>query len=260
MISILPTSVPSALHNCSLSSNHLSCKAGNDGGLSQTFHLLVKDKSGTIMANLSSSTPTWSLAGLGPGLSLAASSYNQEGVTLGPVLSSGPVLDSSSPAQALPSLRTQGLKVTPVLGALIGVGAALGLLTMVLLIVLLCRGKRSVLASNPSLQVESKLPPLCPDLISSPSSHVNENIYIVDSIPSCPPSHPYSTLQHRPRPPPSIYSCSSLCPRRMEYGAVRLPMMEETTLLLPPLPPPSSSSSGSELDSSRSSGRGESEV
>jgi hypothetical protein len=273
-LELLPTTAPSPPHNCSLAHTWVSCKPGQDGGLPQTFHLLATDHLGVVVTNMSSPTPSFSMEGLKSGLSLALSASNSEGKTEGPRMTLEPAPgsepQSGGPAQALPSLRTQGLRVTPLLGILIGVGAALGLLTLSLFLLLLCRSKRSPSSSASSCQAgqEEKERP-GPDLITAHPedkkgwSNRHENVYTVEpaySCTGCPSYSSYATLQPRGHaiPPPDC-SYSTLRPRRLDYSSVRRPhsaLPEEAALLLPPLPPPSShssgiGSSGSDLDTSR---------
>jgi hypothetical protein len=265
-VELLPTIAPSPPHNCSLGHGRLSCLAGRDGGLAQTFHLEARDPEGTLLANLSSPEPAFSLAGLPPGLAFTVTASSPEGRSPGLSLGPEPALGTEGPAQALPSLNTQGLRVTPLLGALIGVGGALGLLTLVLLLVLMCRKKRSPASSASSVKMtEVDEDYMAPDLIPAAlvdreewsrdsrtgQSRMTENVYIVEPAPSaCCPA--YSTLQPLCRPPGPY---SSL--RRPDYSSLRRPqtlLPEEAVCLL--LPPPASLSSGrgssSDLDNSRS--------
>jgi len=270
-VHLLPTTTPSPPHNCSLTSLHLVCTAGDDGGLAQTFHLVATTSMGIIMANMSSSTPTFSIGGLSSGTSLMVSSSNSEGwSSSSPSLTLGGREVSSDPAQALPSLNTQGLRVTPLLGALIGIGGALGLITLVLLLVLLCRGKRPSTASSTStyqgVELDKELEEAGMEQVKG-----HEHLFLVDQRPRSPghrgsPGHqcsplyqcsscpPYSTIPRHPYLPPSSYSTI----HRVDYASARC--TQEATLLLPPpstllLPPPSLSSglgsSGSDLDNSR---------
>lgn len=220
---------------------------------------------------MSSPSPTFSLEGLKSGLSLHLSASNSQGGTQGPTLTSGPTPGPGSvprdPAQALPSLRTKGFTVSPLLGALIGISAALGLLTFSLLLILLCRNKRS--SSSPtssSCQVGQELKelpvpkeaPACPEDEWGPARRHN-NVYIVEPTYSCTGCPSYSTVLPRNQArPPSGCSYSSLRPQHRDCSTARHPntsLPEESALLLP-LPPPSShssgiGSSGSDLDTSR---------
>jgi len=266
-VHLLPTTTPSPPHNCSLTSLHLVCTAGDDGGLAQTFHLVATTSMGIIMANMSSSTPTFSIGGLSSGTSLMVSSSNSEGwSSSSPSLTLGGREVSSDPAQALPSLNTQGLRVTPLLGALIGIGGALGLLTFVILLLLLCRGKRSPTSSTfkmVDVDQDLKAPDLIPPAEESEeewsTARRKDNVFIVDPVYQCASCPPYPSHSQRPYLPPSSYSTI----HRADYASMRCSqacLPEESTLLLPPpstllLPPPSLSSglgsSGSDLDNSR---------
>merc|ERR1711994_942634 len=129
------------------------------------------NEKGIVMANFSSSKPTFSLSSLDPGFKITISASNSEGNTAGPTLEIGGGDDG--PAHALPSLNTQGLRVTPLLGALIGIGGALGILTFVLLLILLCRGKRSTRSTSAPAVLPIQLcrlsgDPVCPQLIIPP--------------------------------------------------------------------------------------------
>ena len=266
-VHLLPTTTPSPPHNCSLTSLHLVCTAGDDGGLAQTFHLVATTSMGIIMANMSSSTPTFSIGGLSSGTTLMVSSSNSEGwSSSSPSLTLGGREVSSDPAQALPSLNTQGLRVTPLLGALIGIGGALGLLTFVILLLLLCRGKRSPTSSTfkmVDVDQDLKAPDLIPPAEESEeewsTARRKDNVFIVDPVYQCASCPPYPSHSQRPYLPPSSYSTI----HRADYASMRCSqacLPEESSLLLPPpstllLPPPSLSSglgsSGSDLDNSR---------
>ena len=261
-VELRPTSPPSPPHNCTLGpGTTLSCKAGEDGGRPQTFHLEATNEKGVVMANFSSSTPTFSLSSLDPGSKITISASNSEGNTAGPTLAVGGGDDG--PAHALPSLNTQGLRVTPLLGALIGVGGALGILTFVLLLILLCKGKRSTPSTSRTFKMsEAENDFQTPDLIPPSQCCEDEwpcerrkenNVFIVDPVYQCSGCPPYSTLQpaiRRPCLPPAHYS--SL--RRHDYASSRCPpVLPEEVALLPPPPSLSSGlgSSGSDLDNSR---------
>ena len=152
------------------------------------------------------------------------------------------------------------------LGALIGIGGALGILTMVLLLVLLCKNKRSSSTSSSSssyhgVELEKELhePEYSQAMPGGQEKQGGggDNVFIVDPIyqcSGCPSS--YSTLKpiRQPCLPPAPYS--SL--RRPDYASSSsrrpLPNHGEATALLPPPPPSLSSglgSSGSDLDNSR---------
>ena len=260
-VELRPTSPPSPPHNCSLGPGPtLSCKAGEDGGRPQTFHLEAANEKGIVMANFSSSKPTFSLSSLDPGFKITISASNSECNTVGPTLEIGGGDDG--PAHALPSLNTQGLRVTPLLGALIGIGGALGILTFVLLLILLCRGKRSTPSTTRTFKMaEAEKDFQAPDLIPPSQCCEDEwpceqrkdnNVFIVDPVYQCSGCPPYSTLQtvRRPCLPPAHYS--SL--RRHDYASSRCPpVLPEEIALLPPPPSLSSGlgSSGSDLDNSR---------
>ena len=266
-VELRPTSPPSPPHNCTLGpGTALSCKAGEDGGRPQTFHLEATNEKGVVMANFSSSTPTFSLSSIDPGSKITISASNSEGNTAGPTLAVGGGDDG--PAHALPSLNTQGLRVTPLLGALIGVGGALGILTFVLLLILLCKGKRSTPSTSRTFKMsEAENDFQTPDLIPPSQCCEDEwpcerrkenNVFIVDPVYQCSGCPPYSTLQpaiRRPCLPPAHYS--SL--RRHDYASSRCPpVLPEEVALLPPPPSLSSGlgSSGSDLDNSRTASDG----
>ena len=263
-VELRPTSPPSPPHNCTLGPGPtLLCKAGEDGGRTQTFHLEATNEKGFLVANFSSPTPSFSLSSLDPGSKITISASNSEGNTPGPTLAVGGGDDG--PAHALPSLNTQGLRVTPLLGALIGVGGALGILTFVLLLILLCKGKRSTPSTSRTFkmseaendfQTPDLIPPgqCCEDEWPQRERRKENNVFIVDPVYQCSGCPPYSTLQTARRPclPPSAHS-SSL--RRHDYASSRCPpvLPEEVIALLPPPPSLSSGlgSSGSDLDNSR---------
>ena len=263
-VELQPTTAPGPPYNCSLGpGSRVSCSPGQDGGLPQTFQLLATDSEGAVVANMSGPSPSFPpIQGLQPGLLLTVTASNSEGRSQGISIRSGPGRPvEGGPAQALPSLNTQGLRVTPLLGALIGLGGALGLLTLVLFMVLLCRRKRTSSDSTSSTykMTEMEQDLKSPDLIQAAHceeeewqrSPRNENIYIVDPVYTCSTCSPYSTLQGRGGPPlPPSCSYSSLRPRPCPPACT----IGESSLLLPP---PSSLSSGlgsstSDLDNSRS--------
>ena len=266
-VDLRPTTPPSPPHNCTLGPGlTVSCQAGEDGGLEQTFHMEATNALGIVIANMSSDSPSFLFDKTEPGLTLQISASNSLGRVLGPMLRTR-TEEEGGPAQALPSLNTQGLRVTPLLGALIGIGGALGILTMVLLLVLLCRNKRS--SSNSSsassyhgVELEKELQepeyaPTKPGGQDKPGGGGGDNVFIVDPIyqcSGCPSS--YSTLKpiRQPCLPPAPYS--SL--RRPEYAGRshrQAPQhnLQEATALLPPPPSLSSGlgSSGSDLNNSR---------
>ena len=263
-VDLRPTTPPTPPHNCTLGPRlTVSCKPGEDGGLLQAFHMEATNALGIVIANMSSDRPSFTFEKTEPGLTLQISASNSMGRVLGPMLRTR-TEEEGGPAQALPSLNTQGLRVTPLLGALIGIGGALGILTMVLLLVLLCRNKRSSSASSSSyhgVELEKELQepeytPAIPGGQEKPGGGGGggENVFIVDPIyqcSGCPSS--YSTLKpiRQPCLPPAPYS--SL--RRPDYVPSRRPPpnLPEATALLPPPPSLSSGlgSSGSDLDNSR---------
>ena len=99
-VELRPTSPPSPPHNCSLGPGPtLSCKAEEDGGRPQTFHLEAANEKGIVMANFSSSKPTFSLSSLDPGFKITISASNSECNTVGPTLEIGGGDDG--PAHAL---------------------------------------------------------------------------------------------------------------------------------------------------------------
>ena len=268
-VELRPTSPPSPPHNCTLGPGPtLLCKPGEDGGRTQTFHLEATNEKGFLVANFSSPTPSFSLSSLDPGSKITISASNSEGNTPGPTLAVGGGDDG--PAHALPSLNTQGLRVTPLLGALIGVGGALGILTFVLLLILLCKGKRSTPSTSRTFkmseaendfQTPDLIPPgqCCEDEWPQCERRKENNVFIVDPVYQCSGCPPYSTLQTARRPclPPSAHY-SSL--RRHDYASSRCPpvLPEEVVALLPPPPSLSSGlgSSGSDLDNSRNASDG----
>merc|ERR1712130_527417 len=225
-VDLRPTTPPTPPHNCTLGPGlSVSCKPGEDGGLLQVFHMEATNALGIVIANMTSESPSFTFDKTEPGLTLQISAANSMGRVLGPMLRTR-TEEEGGPAQALPSLNTKGLRVTPLLGALIGIGGALGILTMVLLLVLLCRNKRSSSTSSSSyhgVELEKELQepeytPAIPGGQEKPGGGGGENVFIVDPIyqcSGCPSS--YSSLR-RPdyvpsrRPPPNLPEATALLP------------------------------------------------
>merc|ERR1712130_1055933 len=265
-VDLRPTTPPTPPHNCTLGPGlSVSCKPGEDGGLLQVFHMEATNALGIVIANMTSESPSFTFDKTEPGLTLQISAANSMGRVLGPMLRTR-TEEEGGPAQALPSLNTKGLRVTPLLGALIGIGGALGILTMVLLLVLLCKNKRSSSTSSSSsyhgVELEKELhePEYTPAIPGGGQEKqgggVGDNVFIVDPIYQCSgcPSSYSSTLKpiRQPCLPPAPYS--SLRRPGYNVGPRRPPNnLPEATALLPPPPSLSSGlgSSGSDLDNSR---------
>ncbi|KAJ9593654.1 hypothetical protein L9F63_014794, partial [Diploptera punctata] len=141
---IIPAGKPDGLLNCTIVNQtavslHVECNDGFDGGLPQEFVMEVYDAVTQILVtNVTSKTPVFSLNGLESGLSFDIFLYavNAKG-------RSDPVplhAYTSKAAEKRTAATTVILHVTPILGVLIGVVAALVLVTVITMVVMRCRG------------------------------------------------------------------------------------------------------------------------
>ena len=178
---LLPANRPGPVKNCSISdigiaSFEVDCIAGNDGGLNQTFFLEIRHlESGIIVANQTSEMPKFSVLGLQPNqeVNLTVRSFNTVGpsekVTLKAVTLENEFAQRHIDQAQTGSLRTK-LIITPILGALIGVGAALGLVTLTIVVVMCCRTKQDNSNTHSEYQLDKpgmEKDHLSPDVIPS---------------------------------------------------------------------------------------------
>ena len=162
---LLPVSIPGNVGNCRVQNVgirelEVSCLAGSDGGESQIF-LLEIISSGH---NYTSEIPVFRVTGLLPGAvyNISIYSYNSVGHSDKVYIQASTIQEPIDQAHTGTVLDTQ-LKITPVLGALIGVGAALGLVTLSIVLVMCYRGK----ASNHSVVSREEKDTIAPDIIPS---------------------------------------------------------------------------------------------
>lgn len=178
---LLPANRPGPVKNCSISdigiaSFEVDCIAGNDGGLNQTFFLEIRHlETGIIVANQTSEMPKFSVIGLQPNqeVNLTVHSFNTVGpsekVTLKAMTSENEFAQRHIDQAQTGSLRTK-LIITPILGALIGVGAALGLVTLTIVVVMCCRTKQDNSNTHSEYQLDKpgmEKDHLSPDVIPS---------------------------------------------------------------------------------------------
>ena len=145
---LVPAGKPDPVNNCSVnnqshSSFHLNCQPGFDGGLPQTFIMEVRDmQDGFMVSNVSSQTPSFSVNGLQSGKSFSVQlfSANSKGQSEKLLLQAFTL--EAKEAERRTDLGGTGLwrtkfTITPILGVLIGVGSAL-VLVCVSIIVTIC--------------------------------------------------------------------------------------------------------------------------
>ena len=148
------------MQNVGIRELEVSCLAGSDGGESQIF-LLEIISSGH---NYTSDIPVFRVTGLLPGVvyNISIYSYNSVGHSDKVNIQASTIQEPIDQAHTGTILDTE-LKITPLLGALIGVGAALGLVTLSIVLVMCCRGK----ASTHSVVSIKEKDTLAPDIIPS---------------------------------------------------------------------------------------------
>ena len=158
---LLPVSIPGNVGNCRVQNVgirelEVSCLAGADGGESQIFLLEIVSSG----HNYTSDIPVFKVTGLLPGAvyNISIYSYNSVGHSDKVYIQATTIQEPID--QAI--VDTQ-LIITPVLGAMIGVVAALGLITLSIVLVMCCRSK----ASNHSVGSREEKDHLAPDIIPS---------------------------------------------------------------------------------------------
>ena len=178
---LVPVPPPSPVINCSVSDQAITsvsvdCETSNQGDpASMTFVLeLWRTEDGGLVSNLTAEVGHWSVRGLEPGQEYRASvrTFNDLATTLSHNFSFFTFTSqyAESRVHIDSSLVTEPFSVTPILGALIGVGVALTLVTSTILIVLCCRTKRSSrlekdqYRDRPSLEESEQL---APDVVPS---------------------------------------------------------------------------------------------
>jgi len=149
---LIPAGHPDPVANCSInnqshSSFSLDCQSGFDGGLQQTFVMEVIDsEAGYVVTNMSSQTPSFSVNGLQSGKTFLIKVYsaNEKGhsepisMTAFTMEAKEAGLRSDSSYSETGLLKTK-FAITPILGVLIGVGAALGLVSISIIAIICLR-------------------------------------------------------------------------------------------------------------------------
>ena len=143
-------------HNFS-SGPSISCKAGEDGGHEQTFHLVATDPLGFLVANFSSKEPFFALSDLDGNLTLKISASNSEGNSTGLTLTTGPKGFGLQPEKYNLPDSIPSLSVGPLLGGIIGICILLILLLVLLLVCNLCKAKSPLSTSSCSKREEAKM-------------------------------------------------------------------------------------------------------
>merc|ERR1719447_2778955 len=149
-IDLLPFTPPPPPHSCTLiePGPSISCKAGDDGGREQTFHLVAIDALGTLVANFTSTEPFFALTDLDENVTLMISASNSEGNSSVLTLTTGHGGDGLLPEEHSLPENLASPSLGPGLLAIIGVCILLVLLVVV--IITLCRAK------SPAKEEESK--------------------------------------------------------------------------------------------------------
>ena len=167
---LLPVTTPGNVGNCRVQNVgirelEVSCQAGSDGGEDQIFLLSVI--SDDYSSNYTSDIPVFRVTGLLPGAvyNISIYSYNSVGHSDKVYIQARTIQEPID--QAI--VDTQ-LLITPVLGAMIGVGAALGLVTLSIVMVMTCRGKNS----NHSEGEREEKDCLAPDIIPSYTGNTDD--------------------------------------------------------------------------------------
>ena len=158
---LVPAGKPDPVNNCSVnnqshSSFHLNCQPGFDGGLPQTFIMEVRDmQDGFMVSNVSSQTPSFSVNGLQSGRTFQVQihSFNDKGQSATLIIKSA-TLSIKKPERRTAfgesELLTVGFTITPLLSLLIAVGAALGGVTVLTVVMLCCKNRQEAQEASPS--------------------------------------------------------------------------------------------------------------
>jgi hypothetical protein len=144
-----PIGKPDPLHNCTVHSQtftalSVSCGTGFDGGLPQTFHLVVRsaDASQTLRTNQSASRPDFHVGGLVPGEGYIVTLYatNGRGASEPMTLHAFTTRDASlrhvvvADTSRQPGSGTGRAGTQPVLAVLIAMGAGLALVALCIIV------------------------------------------------------------------------------------------------------------------------------
>ena len=192
-----PVSLGSVSHEA-MTSVRLSCQSEARDREAVTFLMAVWRTGGEedILRNLTSASGDWSLDGLEPGQEYGLSVRTRNSAGLSPSYNTTFLTYESELAQSRVHIDSTepgtGFVITPILGALIGVGVALSFVTVTILIVVCCkvnrtgntRGKEYM--DNGGVICEGESEQLTPDLI--PSVVIDEDYSeYAPSYPSKPP-------------------------------------------------------------------------
>ena len=161
---LIPAGHPDPVANCSInnqshSSFSLDCQSGFDGGLQQTFVMEVIDsEAGYVVTNMSSQTPSFSVNGLQSGKTFLIKVFSANDKGFSEHISLTAFTLKAKEAERRTDLGESGLlrtrfTITPILGVLIGVGAALGLVS-VSIILIICWRTRVETKNNHRSQFE----------------------------------------------------------------------------------------------------------
>nr|XP_014277548.2 nephrin-like [Halyomorpha halys] len=142
---IIPAGRPDSLLNCSLINQTeislgVECSEGFDGGLPQQFVMEVfESRKKMLIANITSSTPTLTVAGLPPGLEFEVNVYasNSKGKSDSVIIHTYTL---KSP-QKRTAMNPVMLQLVPLLGMLLGLVATFVLIAVCIVIALKCREK-----------------------------------------------------------------------------------------------------------------------
>ena len=169
-----PARPPASVSLCSVSheavtSVRLRCESEDRGRETVTFLLEVWRTGGQedVIRNLTSVTGDWSLDGLEPGQEYGLSVRTRNSAGVSPRYNTTFLTYESELAQSRVHIDSTepgtGFVITPILGALIGVGVALSFVTVTILIVVFCKTKRRPSAGSLShMRPEGEL--LSPDM------------------------------------------------------------------------------------------------
>ncbi|XP_021932741.1 nephrin-like isoform X2 [Zootermopsis nevadensis] len=141
---IIPAGKPDGLQNCTIlnqtaESLHVECTDGFDGGLPQEFVMEVYDAmTQNLVTNVTSRVPAFTISGLESGIGFDISLYaaNSKGRSDSVPLHAYTSKAAEKRTAATPAI----LQITPILGVLIGVVAALVLLAVIIVVVMRLRG------------------------------------------------------------------------------------------------------------------------
>ena len=162
-----PARPPAQVSLCSVSheamtSVRVSCESEDGDRKAVTFLMEVRRTGGEedIIRNLTSVSGVWSLDGLEPGVEYGLSVRTRNSAGLSPSYNTTFLTYESELAQSRVYIDSTdpgtGFVITPILGALIGVGVALSFVTVTILIVVYCKTKTQVHGSRNDTRCEER--------------------------------------------------------------------------------------------------------